>query len=154
MKPITIPVDDLPGLRAFAAEWLGGMWPIAEAWTEWRDHGKPVCAVLPLHIPAGYALGLALLAKRHGVASLRLRFHKGQWLLLTEDSECIARLPAGVVPEHCGTCGGSGSKYFDEDAHSVGCCEACGGSGTNPTRAAEALRACLATLQSPDEASD
>ncbi len=42
---VTIPVDDLPGLREFAAGWLG------------RDP-KQDWGILALHIPAGFDLGL------------------------------------------------------------------------------------------------
>lgn len=63
---VTIPVDDLPGLQEFAEKafsfdpwWVGTAVP----WWAFDDTGKGRC-VLPLHIDAGYWLGVAYLADR------------------------------------------------------------------------------------------
>ncbi len=175
---ITIPVADLPGLREFAVEWMGSdPWrtilttrPLQCVGSE-QHHYEPVLSewmedqcdilwrfLLPLHIPAGFALGVAWLAKRHGgePAALRPRDH-GQWWLygvggdefrdilaifmpkepavtLTEFTVLVVPALADI-PEQCEMC--DGKKWGASP------CLICNGTGKHPNRAVLALRACL-----------
>ena len=71
MAPTTIPVDDLPGLREFAREWAGqDLWdgPFGMGWGDWCERisisPEKYRDVLPLHVAAGFDLGVRYLARR------------------------------------------------------------------------------------------
>lgn len=157
---VTIQVDELSGLREFATEWLRlDPWEagdkVASPW--WRAHHPrryQWAAVLPLHTDAGFDLGL-LYAHHKGHAwapcfswpsrSFPALGHVQQ--LMGHAGDDLVRQLADL--RICGCCGGNGSKYFGEDAHAVGYCELCGGSGKNPQANLEALKACLLAMREP-----
>lgn len=156
--PITIPVDDLPGLRELAQEWLGVrslIWDnrgeahwvrvgFKNSWFKLQRHGtngkfcKPfIIPVLPLHIRSGYLLGVDYLAWKE--PQLRGIFSHGaphpehvRQMLGHAGDELVTKLTAVYWCQECDGMGGENCL-----------CPACAGTGKNPQRAALAMQACI-----------
>ena len=152
----SIPIEQLPGFRAFATEafgfdpWLVELVPDpadTEPWAVWEEDGAPI---LPLHTTVGFALGVAWLAHKYDRGGCAV------WLEFTDEPSEVAlryivegHARPGVldvfhcpdISASCPTCkGGRTSDAWDPTAEP---CPTCNGTGTNPHRAQQALAACL-----------
>ncbi len=154
---VSIPVDDLPGLRTFAAEcmgfdpweWIpipnnGGMGKLLEG-SPWECPEKG--DVVPLTTATGFALGVAYgHHKGHCWASC---FDAGApntvphpvyfRQMMGHAGDDLAQAVTDILDTLCPKC--RGLPYTGESAAMV--CPVCNGTGRNPHRAALALRACL-----------
>lgn len=135
---VTVPADDLPGLREFAREWLGldpwalairswggagggqatGLRPAHPAW--WADEDR----IIPLHAQAGRSLGIAYYSDRAGI-------EQAARLLLVENLT------------ECAVCGGT---TYEPGVVGEGKCLACSGTGKSLVLPLLALRARLLAL--------